>query len=89
MGSQGSEGKKELIRFAIFCILVCTMWCVLYAVRLAPELTDPDCYLRLNRVQNLYEGGKWRGRSVRILTDTNLGPEIFYRTRHATIGSPY
>jgi hypothetical protein len=26
---------------------------------------------------------------VRILTDTNLGPEIFYRTRHETIGSPY
>jgi hypothetical protein len=40
MGSEGSESKKELIRFAIFCILICAMWCVLYAVRLAPELTD-------------------------------------------------
>jgi hypothetical protein len=59
MGSHGSEDKKELIRFAIFCILVCTMWCAFYAVRLAPELTDPDCYLRLNRVLNLYEGGGW------------------------------
>jgi hypothetical protein len=36
----------------------------------------------------LNEGEKWRGRSVRILTDTNLGPEILYRTRHETIGSP-
>jgi hypothetical protein len=25
---------------------------------------------------------------VRILTDTNWGPEILYRTRHETIGSP-
>jgi hypothetical protein len=37
----------------------------------------------------LNESGKWRGRSVRILTDTNWGPEILYRTRHETIGSPY
>jgi hypothetical protein len=59
MDSQGGEDKKELIRFAIFCILVCAIWCVFYAIRIAPELADPDCYLRLNRVQNLYEGGGW------------------------------
>jgi len=59
MGSQGSEDKKELIRFTIFCIFLCIMWCVFYVVRRAPELADPDCYLRLNRVQNLYEGGGW------------------------------
>jgi hypothetical protein len=59
MGFQGSEDKKELIRFTIFCILLCIIWCVFYTVRTAPELTDPDCYLRLNRVTNLYEGGGW------------------------------
>ncbi len=59
MGFEGSEDKKELIRFAIFCILICTMWCVYYAVFVAPELADADCYLRLNRVTNLYEGGGW------------------------------
>ena len=59
MGSQGSVEKKELIRFTIFCILIYTMWCVFYAVRLAPELADPDPFYRLNRVTDLYEGGGW------------------------------
>ncbi len=59
MGSQGSEDKKELIRFTIFCIFLCIMWCVFYVVRLAPELADTDCFFRLNRVTNLYEGGGW------------------------------
>ena len=59
MGSEGSEEKKELIRFTFFCIFLCIIWCVFYVVRLAPELADPDCYLRLNRVLNLYEGGGW------------------------------
>ncbi len=59
MGPEGNEEKKELTRFTIFCIFLCTLWCVFYVVRLAPELTDPDCYLRLNRVLNLYEGGGW------------------------------
>lgn len=58
MGPEDSE-KKELIRFTFFCIFLCILWCAFYAVRLAPELTDPDCYLRLNRVLNLYEGGGW------------------------------
>jgi hypothetical protein len=59
LGSESNEDKKELIRFTFFCIFLCIIWCVFYVVRLAPELADPDCYLRLNRVLNLYEGGGW------------------------------
>ena len=59
MGSHGSEDKKELIRFTIFCILVGIIWCAFYVVRRAPELADPDCFFRLNRVTNLYEGDGW------------------------------
>ena len=59
MGSQGSEDKKELIRFTIFCILVCAIWCGFYAVRTAPEMPDTDCFYHLNRVHDLYEGGGW------------------------------
>jgi phage shock protein PspC (stress-responsive transcriptional regulator) len=59
MGFEGSEDKKELIRFTIFCILICTIWCVYYAVRVAPELADPDPFFRMNRVTDLYEGGGW------------------------------
>jgi hypothetical protein len=59
MGFEGSEYKKELIRFAIFCILICVIWCVYYAVRVAPEMADPDPFFRMNRVTDLYEGGGW------------------------------
>ena len=59
MGSQGSEDKKERIRFTIFCILVCAIWCGFYAVRTAPEMPDTDCFYHLNRVHDLYEGGGW------------------------------
>jgi hypothetical protein len=59
MSTESSEEKKELIRFAVFCFLICLLWCVAYLVRLAPELADSDCYMRLNRVQSLYEGRGW------------------------------
>jgi len=36
----------------------------------------------------LNDDEKWQGKRLRILTNTNFGPEILYRTRHETIGSP-
>ncbi len=63
LNSDRDEEKKELIRFVFFCVAICLLWCVLYLFGIAPirkgELADPDCYLRLNRVLNLYEGGGW------------------------------
>jgi hypothetical protein len=59
MLSQDSEEKKEIIKFSLFCIFLCILWCAYYAIRVSPELADPDCYLRLTRVINLYEGGGW------------------------------
>jgi len=53
------EEKKELIRFAVFCSLICILWCVIYFVRLSPELADADCYMHLNRAISLYEGSGW------------------------------
>ena len=63
MSTESSEERKELIRFVFFCAVVCLLLCVLYLFGIAPirkgELADSDCYMRLSRVLNLYEGGGW------------------------------
>ena len=53
----------EMLCFICFWVLFCTIFVLLYVSGLAPtkkgELADPDCYMRLIRVTELYNTGQW------------------------------
>ena len=57
------KDRNELFCFIPFGICVSLILILGYVFGLAPiekgELADPDCYLRLLRVENLHKGGNW------------------------------
>ena len=59
------KDRTELYRFICFWILVSVLFILLYIFGLAPikkgELADPDCYMHLVRVTDLYNTGHWYG----------------------------
>ena len=57
------NNAKEMLRFVSFWILICAIFVLFYISGLAPtkkgELADPDGYMRLVRVAELYNTGRW------------------------------
>jgi len=57
------KDTNEMLRFICFWILVCAVVVMLYVSGLSPtkkgEFADPDCYMRLVRVTDLYNTGRW------------------------------
>ena len=57
------KDRNELFSFIPFGICVSLILILAYVFGLAPiekgELADPDCYLRLLRVEDLHKGGNW------------------------------
>jgi len=58
-----NKDAHEMLHFICFWTLVCTIFILFYVSGLAPtkkgELADPDCYMRLIRVKDLYDTGQW------------------------------